>query len=110
MQYHWPGNVRELQNCLERAVLICEEEAIKGHHLPPTLQTAESSDTQSKLSFDQAVEAVEKEMIIEALKKTNGNRTRAAEELGITPRIINYKIDRVRDRTPALSGSSLGGF
>jgi Nif-specific regulatory protein len=45
------------------------------------------------LTFDQAVEAVEKELIIEALKKVNGNRTRAAEELGITQRIINYKID-----------------
>jgi Nif-specific regulatory protein len=94
MQYHWPGNVRELQNCLERAVLICEGEAIKAHHLPPTLQTAESSNTQSKLSFDQAVEAVEQELIIEALKATNGNRTKAAERLEITQRIINYKIDR----------------
>ena len=93
MQYHWPGNVRELQNCMERAILICEGEAIKAHHLPPTLQTAESSNTQTKF-FDQAVEAVEKELIIEALKKTNGNRTRAAEELGITQRIINYKIDK----------------
>jgi Nif-specific regulatory protein len=46
------------------------------------------------LTFDQAVEAVEKELIIEALKKVNGNRTRAAEELGITQRIINYKIDK----------------
>ncbi len=94
MQYHWPGNVRELQNCMERAILICEGEAIKAHHLPPTLQTAESSDTQTKLTFDQAVEAVEKELIIESLKKVNGNRTRAAEELGITQRIINYKIDK----------------
>jgi Nif-specific regulatory protein len=94
MQYHWPGNVRELQNCMERAILICEGEAIKSHHLPPTLQTAESTDTQIKLSFNQAVEAVEKELIIESLKKANGNRTRAAEELGITQRIINYKIDK----------------
>jgi len=94
MQYHWPGNVRELQNCLERAVLICEGEAIKAHHLPPTLQTAESSDTLTRLSFIQAVEAVEKEMIIEALKKVNGNRSRAAEELELTPRIINYKIEK----------------
>jgi Nif-specific regulatory protein len=94
MQYHWPGNVRELQNCIERAVLICEGEAIKAHHLPPTLQTAESSDTQTRLSLGQAVEAVEREMIIEALKKTNGNRTRAAEALDITQRIINYKIQK----------------
>jgi Nif-specific regulatory protein len=94
MQYHWPGNVRELQNCIERAVLICEGEAIKAHHLPPTLQTAESSGTQSRLTLTQAVEAMETEMIIEALKRTNGNRTRAAEELGITQRMINYKIER----------------
>ena len=94
MQYHWPGNVRELQNCMERAVLICEEEAIKTHHLPPTLQTAESSNTQAKLSFTPAVEAVEKEMIIEALKKSNGIRSRAAQELGMTQRIMNYKIDK----------------
>jgi Nif-specific regulatory protein len=94
MQYHWPGNVRELQNCMERAILICEGEAIKAHHLPPTLQTAESSDTQVKLTFNQAVEAVEKELIIETLKKTNGNRTKAAEELDLTQRIINYKIDK----------------
>ncbi|HMK66421.1 MAG TPA: helix-turn-helix domain-containing protein, partial [Thermodesulfobacteriota bacterium] len=83
-----------LQNCMERAILICEGEAIKSHHLPPTLQTAESTDTQVKLSFNQAVEAVEKELIIESLKKANGNRTKAAEELGITQRIINYKIDK----------------
>jgi Nif-specific regulatory protein len=92
MEYHWPGNVRELQNCMERAVLICEEDAIKSQHLPPTLQTAESSNTRSRLSFNQAVEAFEKEMIIEALKKNNGISSRAAEELEITQRIINYKI------------------
>jgi Nif-specific regulatory protein len=92
MEYHWPGNVRELQNCMERAVLICEEDAIKSHHLPPTLQTAESSNTRTRLSFNQAVEAFEKEMIIEALKKNNGISSRAAEEMEITQRIINYKI------------------
>ena len=42
IQYHWPGNVRELQNCMERAVLICDGEAIKGIHLPPTLQASEA--------------------------------------------------------------------
>jgi len=94
MQYHWPGNVRELQNCMERAVLICEEEAIKSHHLPATLQTADSSNTQAKLSFTPAVEAFEKEMIIEALKKSNGISSRAAQELGLTQRIMNYKIDK----------------
>ena len=43
--YHWPGNVRELENTLERAVLMCDGEVIHGHHLPPSLQTAEASGT-----------------------------------------------------------------
>jgi transcriptional regulator with PAS, ATPase and Fis domain len=41
--YHWPGNVRELENTLERAVLMCDGEVVHGHHLPPSLQTAEAS-------------------------------------------------------------------
>ena len=45
-QYHWPGNVRELENCLERSVLICDEDTIKSQHLPPTLQTIDSSESQ----------------------------------------------------------------
>ncbi|MCC6143428.1 MAG: sigma 54-interacting transcriptional regulator, partial [Candidatus Hydrogenedentes bacterium] len=40
MSYHWPGNVRELENCIERAVLLTEDDVVHGHHLPPTLQTA----------------------------------------------------------------------
>ena len=43
--YHYPGNVRELENAIERAVLVCDSNVIHGHHLPPTLQTAEVSGT-----------------------------------------------------------------
>ena len=51
VQYHWPGNVRELQNCMERAVLICDEETIKSIHLPPSLQIADPrSGGQSSLT------------------------------------------------------------
>ncbi|MCK5339588.1 MAG: sigma 54-interacting transcriptional regulator, partial [Desulfobulbaceae bacterium] len=56
-QYHWPGNVRELQNCIERAVLICDGDSIKSFHLPPTLQTTESIDGKaSPQTFNAAVE------------------------------------------------------
>ncbi|RPH97254.1 MAG: GAF domain-containing protein, partial [Calditrichaeota bacterium] len=51
-QYHWPGNVRELENCIERAVLVCNDQVIHSYHLPPTLQTAESSGTIPRLSLD----------------------------------------------------------
>jgi Nif-specific regulatory protein len=92
LQYHWPGNVRELQNCMERAVLICDEESIKSFHLPPSLQTSESVNSNQALSLAGAVENFERELIIEALKKTNGNQTKAARELDTSLRIINYKI------------------
>ncbi len=95
MQYHWPGNVRELQNCIERAVLICDEDSIKSYHLPPTLQTAESSSQHNPLSFAAAVENFEKELIIEALKHTKGNQTKAAKYLDTSLRIINYKIHKL---------------
>jgi len=69
MDYHWPGNVRELENCIERAVLLCEEGVIHSYHLPPTLQTGTESDTLPDLSLEDAVANLEKEMIIDALKK-----------------------------------------
>lgn len=92
MRYHWPGNVRELENCVERAVLVCEDQVIHSYHLPPTLQTAESSDTITRLSLKDAIASVEKEMIQEALKTTRGNIAKAARLLDATERILGYKI------------------
>jgi Nif-specific regulatory protein len=92
IQYHWPGNVRELQNCIERAVLICDDDSIKGIHLPPTLQIAEESSSEKPLSLTAAVERFEKDLIIEGLKKNNGNQTKTAKFLDTSLRIINYKI------------------
>ncbi|WP_035247576.1 sigma-54-dependent Fis family transcriptional regulator [Desulfogranum mediterraneum] len=91
-QYHWPGNVRELQNCMERAVLICDGSSIKSIHLPPSLQSSDSISSDKPLSLATAVENFERELIIEALKRTNGNQTKAAKHLDTSLRIINYKI------------------
>jgi len=92
--YHWPGNVRELENVIERAILVCETGVIHGHHLPPTLQTAERSGTVSRFSLDSAVGAYESDIIQDALKTTRGNRKRAAQLLDTTERIIGYKIKK----------------
>ncbi len=94
IQYHWPGNVRELQNCIERAVLICDEDTIKSYHLPPTLQTSESVNERNPVSFAAAVENFERELIIDNLKKAKGNQTKAAQLLDTSLRIINYKINK----------------
>ena len=92
VSYHWPGNVRELENTLERAVLVADGDVIHGHHLSPTLQTAEASGTVVSGSLGEAVAAFESNLIQDALKSTRGNRARAARLLNTTERIINYKI------------------
>jgi Nif-specific regulatory protein len=94
MSYHWPGNVRELENAIERAVLICEGNVIHGHHLPPTLQTAEASGTVVKVSLHDAIASYERDLIQDALKTTRGNCRRAARLLSTTERIINYKVKK----------------
>ncbi|MFH2045516.1 MAG: sigma 54-interacting transcriptional regulator [Pseudomonadota bacterium] len=91
MAYHWPGNVRELENCIERAVLLCEEKTIHSYHLPPTLQTGVESGTMPSLSLEGSVENLEKEKIIDALKNTRGNCAQAAKVLKTTIRKFNYK-------------------
>jgi Nif-specific regulatory protein len=94
IQYHWPGNVRELENCIERAVLLCEEGAIHSYHLPPTIQTAEESDTLPDRSLEEAVANLEREMIVDALKTTRGNMAKAAHMVQTTERKFSYKAKR----------------
>ncbi len=95
MEYHWPGNVRELENCLERAVILCNEGAIHSYHLPATLQTGTTSKTLS-LSLEEAVESLEKEIIMDSLKNTRGNINKAAKLIGITVRKYAYKAAKYR--------------
>ncbi len=94
MDYHWPGNVRELENCIERAVLLCEEGVIHSYHLPPTLQTGKESGTLPALSLEDAVANLEKEMLVDSLKNTRGNISKAAKLLKTTVRKFAYKADR----------------
>jgi Nif-specific regulatory protein len=90
--YHWPGNVRELGNTIERAVLVCDGGVIHAHHLPPTLQTGETSDTVPRQSLIESVGAFERDLLQDALKMTRGNCARAARLLDTTERVFNYKV------------------
>ena len=92
MSYHWPGNVRELENCIERAALVCDGGVLHAHHLPPTLQTAEVSGTLPRQSLSTAVESYEKDLLLDSLKISRGNRAKAARLLQTTERILSYKL------------------
>jgi Nif-specific regulatory protein len=96
MAYHWPGNVRELENCIERAVLLSDDDVIHGHHLPPTLQTAEATGTLPRGTLRATLDQVEKELLVEALKSSRGNMAAAAVALGITERIMGLRVRRYR--------------
>ena len=92
--YHFPGNVRELENVIERAVIDCDSNVIHGHDLPPTLQTAEVSGTETRVTLASAVEAFERDLIQDTLKSTRGNVAKAAIMLDSTERILGYKIKK----------------
>ena len=93
-QYHWPGNVRELENCMERSVLLCDDQVIHSFHLPPTLQTAKDTGTQQSQSLEEAVGRFEREILIDALKSTRGNMRQAARALQTSERIFGYKVKK----------------
>ena len=92
VSYHWPGNVRELENCIERAVLLSNDGVIHGHHLPPTLQTSDATDTIGTGSLKERISLFERDLIIDALKRCNGSLAAAARDLKTTARIVRYKV------------------
>jgi Nif-specific regulatory protein len=94
VSYHWPGNVRELENCIERAVILSSDAVIHSYHLPPSLQSAESSDTAPASTLEAALSRLEKELLVEALKMTNGKMAAAARRLDITERQMGLRIHR----------------
>nr|MDQ2642597.1 sigma 54-interacting transcriptional regulator [Myxococcota bacterium] len=90
-QYGWPGNVRELENVIERAVVVCDGFVIQEHHLPESIRVAAREKPSEKLTLNEAVARLERQMIEEALRTHRGNAARAARALGTTERIVRYK-------------------
>ncbi len=94
VNYHWPGNVRELENCIERAVIVCNDEVVRNYHLPPSLQMS-SDKVISGGNLEDLTNLFQRELIIDNLKLANGNISRAAVQLGTTKRIISYKMEKL---------------
>ena len=93
-RYHWPGNIRELENCIERAVLLCDGDVIRSEHLPPSLQMVKKTESAANRSLSEIIANTERELIVDALKKFDGQQRKTAKELGITERILGYKIKK----------------
>ena len=95
LAYQWPGNVRELENCMERAVLVATGDTIESLHLPPSLQVkTRDGEKKEQGKLKNVVESQERALIIDALKETRGNQSKAAKLLGTTKRITQYKIQK----------------
>ena len=93
-RYDWPGNIRELENCLERAVIMARGEVIAPADLPPHIQALSGREEGQALDFPSGIslEEVEKALILKTLEETGGNRSRAAEILGINRRTLLNKL------------------
>ena len=102
MRYEWPGNVRELENLIERLMALTSNEIIQADELPfdlldtPRINDLKESIFDGKVSFLEAEEKFEREIILDALKKSNYIQSHAAEILGISRRILKYKMDKLR--------------
>jgi len=92
MAYHWPGNVRELENCMEHAVLLSHDGVIHGRDLPPTLQMPATLRDDADGSLRSNVAQLERDMLVDALKRASGNVSAAGRELGVGERMVRYKI------------------
>lgn len=96
MVYMWPGNVRELENVIERACILTTDEVIHSYNLPPTLQTANSSETSAEGGLMAMLDRVECQLIREALTTTKGNIAQAAKNLNVTERILGMRVKKYR--------------
>ena len=96
MGYDWPGNIREVENAIESAVVLSDGESILPEHLPDftSMHAIVSSTGASQGSLKDSRGQAEKLLIQQALLESGGNRTRAAESLGVTVRTIQYKIKK----------------
>jgi DNA-binding NtrC family response regulator len=102
LRYSYPGNVRELENLVERAVVLCRSEVIATEDLPFHLREERSEGLlelpAGEKSLPEILEEVERDRIVKALDRHHGVQTRAAESLGLSERMLRYKMKKYRVR------------
>jgi len=110
LRYHWPGNVRELENCIERAAVMTDADILDVTDLTQILRPTVSDASKASTNGDdeawpRSLKDAERDLILKTLRNVQGNRTRAAELLGISLRGLHYKLKSLRQEgfTSALS-------
>jgi len=102
-QYEWPGNIRELRNVIERATILARGELIELTHLPPLSSVAAPAAAGPANSVTIApgmtVDEAEQKLILATLDSAGGNKTRAAEMLGISLKTLHNKLNRFKDES-----------
>lgn len=97
--YKWPGNVRELENCIERAVLTANDDCVRSYNLPPAMRSSEFEDEQfgpaEPVTLDERLAAVERRILEDAIARHGGNQSAAGRELGLSPRMMCYRLAKV---------------
>jgi len=94
LRYNFPGNVRELENIIQRSIIFTRGDYITMEDLPVSIVQKPKEKLIGKLS--ETIENIEKEMILEALKKNNWNQTKSAANLGISERVLRYKMNKYK--------------
>ncbi|MBQ3288165.1 MAG: sigma 54-interacting transcriptional regulator [Kiritimatiellae bacterium] len=111
--YAWPGNVRELENCMERAVLTARDNVIRGYNLPPAMQDGEPTegpyDEDRAQTLDEQLADAERRILRNAISRHGGNRAAAGRELGVSSRMMNYKLGKLGMLSVGRESRSPGG-
>jgi len=90
LNYPWPGNVREIENAIENAVVMCDSDALNVKDLPFHIRGQLNTEV-PKINYDSMKDDAERKIIEDTLRITKGNKTKAAELLGISIRTMRYK-------------------
>jgi two-component system response regulator AtoC len=92
LAYDWPGNVRELRNAIEQMVVLARGERLTVRDVPAAIRGAADLTKINVVRGGMTVEDAERQLIVQALKETNGNRTKAAQRIGISRRTLHRKL------------------
>jgi DNA-binding NtrC family response regulator len=98
LRYHWPGNVRELENCIERAAVMADGDILDVTDLTQILRPVAAGAAPPPSASDhwpRSLRDAERDLILKTLQSVQGNRTRAAELLGISLRGLHYKLKAI---------------